>query len=34
MLRLHDTSAGPADFVTDALERAAAKGRQTGKGFR
>ncbi|WDV53517.1 hypothetical protein PV963_25725 [Streptomyces coeruleorubidus] len=34
MLRLHDTSAGPDDFVTGARERAAVEGRQTGKSFR
>ncbi|MFJ8468294.1 hypothetical protein [Streptomyces swartbergensis] len=34
MLRLHDTSAEPADFVAGARERAAVEGRQTGKSFR
>ncbi|MYS93852.1 MULTISPECIES: hypothetical protein [Streptomyces] len=34
MLRLHDTSAGPAYFGARSRERAAAEGRQTGKSFR
>ncbi|GGU37806.1 hypothetical protein GCM10010244_75030 [Streptomyces coeruleorubidus] len=34
MLRLHDTSAEPADLVAGPGERAAVQGRQTGKSFR
>ncbi|MDQ0750280.1 hypothetical protein QF034_004511 [Streptomyces africanus] len=34
MLRLHDTSAEPADFVAGGRERAAGQSRQTGKSFR
>lgn len=34
MLRLHQTSAEPADFVAGGRERAAGQSRQTGKSFR
>ncbi|MFI6857210.1 hypothetical protein [Streptomyces sp. NPDC050416] len=34
MLRLHDTSAEPADFAAGGRERSAGQSRQTGKSFR